>query len=101
MKTTTNQESALLFNKYLKEALGIWEGGACNPVAIVNFIKRYVDDMKDIPGMGSTELATSAPMRLALAQLGHLAGIGIGECYDLYIYNGDTVNYAHTVLGIN
>ena len=93
MNITTNQESALLFNKYLKDALFIWEGGACNPVALVNFLKRYVDDMKDTPGMGSTELATSAPMRLVLAQLGHLAGIGIGEY-------GDAVEYARTTLGI-
>jgi hypothetical protein len=62
---------------YIRHAYCIWSDGACNTIAIVNFIKRFVDAYKD--QLGSTELAKHPVMRLALAQLAYLSGIGNGE----------------------
>jgi hypothetical protein len=92
LKNSDNQTmfDVLTEQKYIKEALGIYEGGACNPIALVNFLHRFVDIHKDY--FDSQQLSEHVVMRLVLAQLSSLAGIGIGKC-------ADADKHAHMLLG--
>jgi len=62
--------------RHIERALQAWEGGACNLRALVNALKTFVDDNKD---MDSNALNSHPATRLYLSQMAFLAGIGIGE----------------------
>lgn len=62
---------------HTRKALEAWEGGACNMRALVNSLKAFIDDNKEID---SNSLNSHPATRLYLAQMSYLAGIGIGDC---------------------
>lgn len=62
---------------YIRRAYEAWSGGACNPIALAKFLSEFTLAHRDL---GSEALAKHVVMRLVLAQLSYLAGIGIGDC---------------------
>lgn len=59
-------------------ALDIYNGGACNPVAIVNRLLEAIRVARDIDG-SEAKKPSYAPARLIIAQLCWLTGQGIGD----------------------
>lgn len=70
-----------VYRKLCKDALEIYQGGACNPTPLIRILSELNELLRRSVGTDMKHVAY-APVRLIMAQLGWLAGMGIGTVPD-------------------
>ena len=75
---STNRHEGKAEADLARDALAIWDGGACNPRAIARVIVDMIDWYVANKG-GSDGVRGRAPLALAQGQLLYLMGFGLGD----------------------